>query len=94
MSQMVERQMSGKEVCVVCTKILVRGHRVSQDGPPRPDSHFFDFPWPEVTIEQEMIVKQMITRSVFGLNRYNLVQEILECPKHGNAFRTGDCMVQ
>ena len=62
MSQMVERQMSGKEVCVVCTKNLVRAHRVSQDGPPPSDFHFFHLPWPDVTIEQEMIVKTMIRR--------------------------------
>ena len=93
MSQMVERQMTGKDVCVVCTKGLVKVHRVSQDGPPPPNSHVFYLPWPEVTIEQEMIVKKMITRSVFGLNQYNLVKEIQECPKHGDVFRTGDCAV-
>ena len=31
----------------------------------------------------------MITNSVFGLNQYNLVQEIHECSKHGDAFETG-----
>ena len=91
MSQMVERQISGNEVCVVCTKSLVRVHRVSQDGPPPSDSHFFYLPWQEVIVEQEMIVKKMMTHTVFGLNRYNLVEEILECPEHGDAFKTGSC---
>ena len=91
MSQMVERQISGKDVFVVCTKNLVWVHRVFQDGPPPSDSHFFYLPWQDVSIEQEMLVKKMITRTAFGLNRYNLVEEILECPKHGDAFRTGDC---
>ena len=93
MSQMVERQMTGKEVCVVCTTGLVEVHRVSQDGPPPQNSHVFYPPCPKVTIEQEMIVKKMTTRSVFGLNQYNLVKEIQEFSKHGDAFRTGDCAV-
>ena len=42
-----------------------------------------------MTPEQEGIVKKMITRSVFGLNQYNLVKEIQECSKHGDAFKTG-----
>ena len=74
---------------MVCTRGLVKVHRVSQDGPPEPGSHFFYLPWPQVTFEQEKIVKKMITRSVFGLDQYNLVKEIHECSKHGDAFRTG-----
>ena len=42
-----------------------------------------------MTFEQEGIIKKMITRSVFGLNQYNLVKEIQECSKHGDAFKTG-----
>ena len=86
---MINRQMTGKEVCAVCTRGLVKVHRVSQDGPPEPGSHFFYLPSPEVTLEQEKIVKKMITRSVFGLNQDNSVKEIQECSKHGDAFRTG-----
>ena len=91
MSQMFERQISGKEVCVVCRTGLVQIHRISQDGPPLSDAHFFYVPWSEVTPEQEKIVKNMITRAVCGLNRHSLVEEILECPKHGDAFKTGYC---
>ena len=53
MSQMIERQMIGKEVCVIYTKGLVKVHRVPQDGLPEPNSHFFNLPWADVTFEQE-----------------------------------------
>ena len=33
-SQMMEKQATGKEVCVVCRNGSVKIHRVSQDGPP------------------------------------------------------------
>ena len=42
-----------------------------------------------MTFEQEGIIKKMITRSAFGLNQYNLVNEIQECSKHGDAFNAG-----
>ena len=71
MSQMIERQISGKEVCVVCRKGLVQIRRISQDGPPPSDAHFFYLPWSEVTPEQEKIVKKMITRADGGLNRHS-----------------------
>ena len=51
MSQMIEKHATGQEVCVVCTRGLVRIHRVSQDGPPEPDSQFFYLPWKDVTFE-------------------------------------------
>ena len=53
MSQMMEKQATGKEVCVVCTNGSVKIHLVFQDGPPPPGSHFFYLPWPDATLEQE-----------------------------------------
>ena len=52
MSHLVEKQISGKEVCVVCRPGSVWVQRVSQDGPPPPDAHFFYLPWKEVILEQ------------------------------------------
>ena len=91
MSQMIEKNPSGKEVCIVCEKGLIKIHRVSQDGPPKPNSQHFFLPWRDVTFEQEGIIKKMFIRSVSGLNHHDMVREIQECPEHGDAFKTGAC---
>ena len=42
-----------------------------------------------MTHEQEGIIKNSLTRSVSGLNQHDVVREIQECSKHGDAFKTG-----
>ena len=91
MSQMIEKNPTGKEVCVVCETGSIRIHRVSQDGPPGPNSQHFFLPWRDVTPEQEGIIKKMFIRSVSGLNQHERIREIQECPIHGDAFKTGVC---
>ena len=91
MSQMIENNPSGKEVCIVCEKGLIKIHRVSQDGPPKPNSQHVFLPWRDVTFEQEGIIKKMFIRSVSGLNQHETVREIQECHVHGDAFKTGAC---
>ena len=87
MSQLIENETTGREVCVVCTKGLVKIHRVSQDGPPDPGSHFLYLPWREVTFEQEGIVKKMITNSVFGLNQYIWCRRSTNVPSMATPLR-------